>query len=267
MTVISLITDFGIKDGYVGVMKGVIWRICPDVYISDLSHMISPQNVREAALILDQCAPYFPEGSVHVVVVDPGVGGTRRPMAARLGMQYYVGPDNGIITRLLGRAERENWEMQFVCLDKPQYWLTDVSHTFHGRDIFAPSAAHLAAGVPLAEIGTAFTDPVRLALPVPSRTARGLRGEVIQIDHFGSASSNIGRELIEGRLQEKERIVVRVAGAVIQGVVDAFGERPEGELIALMSSAGYLSIAVVNGSAASKLGVKVGDPFEVDFPV
>src|SRR5512138_1996987 len=123
MSVISLMTDFGIKDGNVGVMKGVIWGIAPEAQIADLSHLITPQNIREAALILLRSAPYFPENSIHVVVVDPGVGTSRRPMAAKIGTQYYVGPDNGTITLLLERAEKEGWETEFVHLTKPEYWL------------------------------------------------------------------------------------------------------------------------------------------------
>src|ERR1041384_4471483 len=144
MTVISLMTDFGIKDGTVGVMKGVIWGICPTAQISDLSHMIQAQNIFEAGYHLARSAPYFPKGTVHVVVVDPGVGTARRPMAAQIGDWFYVGPDNGTITVLLERAAQENWRTEFVELNRPQYWLQTISHVFHGRDIFSPVGAHLA---------------------------------------------------------------------------------------------------------------------------
>ena len=247
-------------------MKGVIWGICPEAQISDLSHMISPQNILEAALILARSATYFPKDSIHVVVVDPGVGTARHPMAARIGDWYYVGPDNGILTMLLERAEHEGWTTEFVHLDKPGYWLPQVSHVFHGRDIFAPCAAHLARGVPLRELGTLIHDPVRLEVPKPERTSTGWRGEVIHIDHFGNAASNIRVEHLDEALDKKASFTVKICGTEIHGLVNTFGERAPGELIALFGSTGNLIVSVVNGSAASRLGVKVGDTFEALLP-
>ncbi|MGE5072703.1 MAG: S-adenosyl-l-methionine hydroxide adenosyltransferase family protein [Anaerolineae bacterium] len=266
MTTISIMTDFGIKDGNVGVMKGVIWGICPGAHIADLSHLVGPQNIPEAALILSRSAPYFAKGSIHLVVVDPGVGTARRPMAARIGEQFYVGPDNGITTLLLERADREKQSSEFVELEKPKYRLPVVSHVFHGRDIFAPAAAHLANGVPLREFGRAFDDPVRLELPKPVRTSAGLRGEVIHIDHFGNIASNIRIEDMQPALAHPEAVTVSLRDAEVRGLVDTFGERPVGELIALFGSTGSLIVSVVNGSAAQRLGVKVGDSFEATFP-
>ena len=263
MTVLTLMTDFGIKDGNVGVMKGVIWEICPTAQISDLSHMIQAQNIREAGYILGRSAPYFPKGSIHVVVVDPGVGTERRPMAARIGDWYYVGPDNGTITVWLERANQEGWQMEFVELNRPQYWLQNVSHVFHGRDIFSPVAAHLANGTSLSELGSAFNDPIRLELPKPEKTSNGWRGEVIHIDHFGNVSTNVRIENLGEALNAKESITVRLNGVEIKGMVDTFGERPVGELVALIGSTGNLGIAVVNGSAQQKLGSKVGDGVDV----
>ncbi len=265
MPIISLMTDFGIKDGNVGVMKGVIWNICPQAQISDLSHMVGPQNIPEAALILFRSAPYFPKDSIHVVVVDPGVGTTRRPMAARIGDQLYVGPDNGTITMLLERAEAAKQPCEFVRLDNPQYRLPEVSHVFHGRDIFAPAAGHLAAGVPFNALGASFADPVRLDLPKPVTTPHGLRGEVIHIDHFGNVASNIRIEHLAAVLPYKDKVIVRIGSAEVHGLVDTFGERPAGDLVALLGSTGHLIVSVVNGSAAQKLGAKVGDPFEALF--
>ncbi len=194
MSIITLLTDFGLKDGNVGVMKGVIWKIAPEAQIADLSHLIPPQDVQDGALILSRSAPYFPPGTVHVAVVDPGVGTTRRPIAARLGGQFFVLPDNGLITLLLEQAEAASEIVEFVHLDQAQYWLPAVSHVFHGRDIFAPSAAHLANGVLLTELGTPIHDPQRLKFPVPTRTDLGLLGEVIHIDHFGNLSTSIRRQ-------------------------------------------------------------------------
>ena len=258
-TIITLTTDFGLKDGNVGVMKGVIWGIAPGAAIADLSHLISPQNVPEAALILLRSAPYFPAGTIHIVVVDPGVGTARRPMAAQVGAQYFVGPDNGILTLWLERAEKEGQPTRFVHLDRPQYWLAEVSHVFHGRDIFAPCAAHLAAGVSLEDLGTPVSDPVRLALPQPQRTPNGWRGELIHIDHFGNLASNIRVEHLRGQ----PLATVGLGGVNINGMVHTFGERPPGELVALFGSTGNLIVSVVNGSAAERLQARLGDRVEV----
>jgi S-adenosylmethionine hydrolase len=263
MPIISLMTDFGIKDGNVGVMKGVIWSIAPETQISDLSHLITPQNVREAALILARSAPYFPENSIHVVVVDPGVGTSRRPMAAKIGTQFYVGPDNGTITLLLEQAARNGWATEFVNLTNPEYWLPTVSYVFHGRDIFAPAAAHLAIGIPLKDLGTPFEDPVRLELPKPEKTSSGWQGEVIHIDHFGNVASNIRIETLGEALKEMDKIFVRLGEVEIKGLVNTFGQGAVGELVALMGSTGNLIVSAVNGNAATRLDVKVGDRFEV----
>jgi S-adenosyl-L-methionine hydrolase (adenosine-forming) len=258
VSIITLMTDFGIKDGNVGVMKGVIWNIASHAQIADLSHTISPQNIAEAALILLRSAPYFPDGTIHVVVVDPGVGTERRPIAARLGGQAFVGPDNGLVTMLLERVEAQGLPVQFVHLNKPRYWLPEVSHVFHGRDIFASAAAHLANGVPLDELGTTIRDPVRLPLSRPEQTADGWQGEVIHIDHFGNISSNIRLE----HLGHPAQVQVRLCETTIDGMVQTFGERPSGTLVALYGSTGNLIVSVVNGSAAELLKAKVGDRVE-----
>jgi S-adenosylmethionine hydrolase len=194
-----------------------------------------------------------------VVVVDPGVGTARRPLAARVGPTFYVGPDNGALTLLLERAERENWPAEFVHLDRPGFWLPEVSHVFHGRDIFAPVAGRLASGTTLHDLGTPIQDPVRLQLPRPARTAAGFAGEVIHIDHFGSLSTNILKE----HLGDMPNVIVRVREEEIHGMVRTFGDRPAGELIALYGSSGNLILSVVNGSAAQLLQAQVGEPIEV----
>jgi S-adenosyl-L-methionine hydrolase (adenosine-forming) len=258
LTLITLTTDFGLKDGNVGVMKGVILGLAPQTQIVDISHFIPPQNIPEAALILRRSAPYFPPGTIHIVVVDPGVGTARRPLAARLGTQFYVGPDNGTLTLLLEYAEGRGWPTEFVHLNQPAYWLPEVSHVFHGRDIFAPVAGHLASGRSLSELGTPITDPVRLALPKPERTPTGWRGAIIHIDHFGNMASNIREENITPWLAAPEKLTVRLGGAEIRGLVHTFGERAPGELVALLGSTGNLIVSVVNGRAADRLGIQVG---------
>jgi hypothetical protein len=252
-------TDFGTEDGNVGVMKGVIWNIAPEVKIADLSHEVGPQNVRQAALILGRHAFYFPENTIHVVVVDPGVGTERRPIAAQFGPQRFVGPDNGVCTRMLDWAEQNNWPIKVIHLNQPRYWLPKVSDVFHGRDIFSPVAAHWAAGVALENLGAPVDDPVRLSLPRPQRTEKGWSGEVIYIDHFGNILTNIHRNDLVG----PEQVAVNLCGVTIEGMVRTFGERRPGELIALYSSSDYLFISVVNGNAAQQLKTSVGDLVEV----
>lgn len=259
MSFITLMTDFGIKDGNVAVMRGVIWRIAPQVKIADLSHTIAPQNIAEAALILARSAPYFPPFSVHVVVVDPGVGTTRRPIAAQLGNQFFVGPDNGVVTYLLEETERQNLPIKIVHTNRPQYWLPEVSHVFHGRDIFSPVAAQIAIGTPLETLGESIDDPVRLDVARPERTPSGWRGQVIHIDHFGNIATNIRKE----QLGAPHPLVVRLRGTDVPGLFRTFGELPPGELMALYGSTGNLIVSVVNGNAAGRLNAQVGDAVEV----
>jgi hypothetical protein len=243
------------------VLAGVIWRIAPQARVIDLSHEISRHAVLQAALMLGRCTPYFPTGTIHVVVVDPGVGTQRRGLAARLGDQWFVGPDNGLLTQVQQRAQADGQPVEIVQLSKPQFWLPRVSAIFHGRDIFAPVGGHLAAGVPLSEFGPPISDPILLHIPQPERTATGWEGTILHVDAFGNLSTNLERQHIpSSRLVE-----VRLAGITIPGLVRTFGEGQPGELVALFDSSGMLSICVVNGDAAARLGVKIGDLLEVHF--
>ena len=259
MSVITLLTDFGLQDGYVGVMKGVIWKIAPQAQIADLTHEIPPQDVFEGALTLARCVPFFPAGSVHIAVVDPGVGTSRRPIAARLGDQTFVGPDNGLVTLLLEKAERKGQEIQLIHLDQPRYWREQVSSTFHGRDVFAPAGAHLANGLPLSMLGTPIDNPVRLDIPEPERTPQGWRGQILHIDHFGNCSTNLGME----QLTRLRPAMIKIKERIINGVVKSFGEGQPGELVGLIDSDDRLAISMVNGSASHLLGAQVGDRVEV----
>lgn len=259
MRIISIMTDFGLKDGNVGVMKGVILGIAPDVQLVDISHLISAQNVLEGALILGRSVPFFPDGSIHIGVVDPGVGTPRRPLVVRFGAQYFVGPDNGLSTALLQYAEQNGWPVEVYHLDQPRYWLPEVSNVFHGRDVFSPVAAHLANGVPLGELGKRIDNPIRLELPLPEQTASGWRGQIIHIDHFGNIATNIMRQ----HLQDLNVRSVRLCGSEIHGLVATFGDRAPGDLIALFGSTGNLIVSVVNGDAARRLKAKQGDLVEV----
>lgn len=261
MKLITLMTDFGLRDGYDGVMKGVIYRIAPDAQIVDISHLISPQNILEGSLVWSRSYAFFPEGTVHVGVIDPGVGTQRRPIAAQVGKSFYVCPDNGLLTPIFEQAEQSGEPVQVVHLDQPRFWLGEVSNVFHGRDIFSPVAAHLANGVPLTEVGTPITDPVRKPVPQPERLKDGWRGQVISVDHFGNLSTNISQEMLNG-LRDLQ---FRIAGLTITGLSKTFGERAVGEPVALIDSDGSLAIAIVNGDAAREFNVKPGDSVDVSF--
>lgn len=262
---ITLTTDFGLEDGYPGIMKGVIWGIAPGAEVADLSHNITAGDILAGALTLERAAPYFPKDTVHVAVVDPGVGTARRPIAARFGGCRFVGPDNGLCTPLLRRAEEEHAPVNIIHLTNPRYWLPAPSRSFHGRDIFAPVGAHLASGVPLDALGDPISDPLRLELPKPQPFPGGLRGQVIHIDHFGNLASNIRAQDLAQCSQPGE-IEVRCRDQVVRGLSGTFGDASAGSLVAMIDSAGYLALCLSNGSAAREINTRVGDPFEVRFP-
>jgi S-adenosyl-L-methionine hydrolase (adenosine-forming) len=263
MKIITLLTDFGIRDGYPGVMKGVIWKIAPDVQIADISHSIMPQNIQQGALALARTVPFFPHGTIHVAVIDPGVGTNRRPIGLHVGEYYFIGPDNGLFTLVLEKAEANHDLVQVVHLDQEKYWLPEVSRVFHGRDIFAPTAAHLAKGIALENMGTIINDPVRLRFPRPEPIqGGGWRGQVIEIDNFGNLSTNIEAALV----LPLGEVTVRIAGQQIDGLVNTFGDRPMGTLIALYGTSHDLIISIVNGNAAQSLKVTTGDIVEVYPP-
>jgi S-adenosylmethionine hydrolase len=260
MTVITLLTDFGVRDGYPGVMKGVIWKIAPDVQIADISHSIKPQNILHGALALVRTSQFFPSGTIHVAVVDPGVGTERRPIGLHLGEHYFIGPDNGLFTLVLEQAQARQALIQVVHLDQRKYWLPEISKVFHGRDIFAPCAAHLATGVALEDLGTPIHDPIHLQIPHPKPIqGGGWRGQVIEIDTFGNLSTNIDQSY----LLPLGEVFVQIAGRRIEKLVNTFGDRPKGTLIALYGTAHDLMISIVNGDAARSLNVSLGDVVDV----
>lgn len=259
MPVITLTTDFGNKDGFVGTLKGVIWSICPEAQIADITHQISPQNILEGAFALWRAYPFFPAGTLHVAVVDPGVGTRRRPIAARLGAHIFIGPDNGLFTPMIEDAEKAGAPVEIIHLTNEKYWLPNVSHTFHGRDIFSPAAAHLARGVPLAELGPAIRDALRIQLPRPERTANGWRAHVTVVDVFGNLTTDLPAAAVAGMTD----LVFRLRGQEVRGLSESYGHRQPGDLVALVDSESFIEIAVVNGSAAATLGARVGDIVEV----
>jgi len=256
---ITLTTDFGSQDGFVGTLMGVIWSICPAAQIADISHAIAPQNVLQGALTLARAYPFFPNGTVHVAVVDPGVGTSRRPIAACLGKHFFIGPDNGLFTPVYERAAKNGWPVEVVHLTNERFWLPAVSRTFHGRDIFAPVAAHLASGVPFTDLGPVLSDPVRIALPRPEKIPGGWRAHVTIVDVFGNCTLDLPAAFLAGCPNP----LFRLRGRELRGLVESYGRCQPGELIALVDSENNIEIALVNGSAAALTGARVGDEVEV----
>jgi S-adenosylmethionine hydrolase len=269
---IVLTTDFGLADAYAGVMRGVVLGINPGATVIDLTHLVQPQNVLQAAFILGTSYRFFPAGSIHVAVVDPGVGTKRRALLLVTPVASFVAPDNGILSCVVGDYLDEAPDrggmvalpspLAAYSLDNSRYWLHPVSRTFHGRDIFAPVAAHLSLGVASEEFGRAVNEMVWLAAPQPESRDNGIHGEVVYADHFGNLVTNIPA----GALEHVGDIHVEVKGRRIAGLADTFGEGEPGTaggLIALVGSHGYLEVAVRNGSAALTLGAGVGEPVRV----
>jgi S-adenosyl-L-methionine hydrolase (adenosine-forming) len=259
---VTLLTDFGLKDHFVGVMKGVIVGSAPYAALVDISHQVRPQSIVEGARLLVQAVPYFPGGTVHIAVVDPGVGTTRRALAARIGDHLFVAPDNGLLTLVLEKAQAEGQPVELISLTNQAYWLADISAIFHGRDVFAPVGAHLANGVPLTCLGEEINDPHLITLPQPQPTGTGWQSEVVLLDGFGNICTNLPGSWLPG---EKEKIIVRIGLVSLQGRSHTFGDAGPGELVALIDSTGHLAIAEVNGNAAERLKVQIGTPVFVDI--
>ena len=261
---IVLTTDFGLEDGYVGVMKGVILGISPRAQIVDLSHQVRPQDVPDAAFLLWTSYRYFPAGSIHVVVVDPGVGGERRAIAVQTPAATFVAPDNGVLSRVLQdhgleAPEPGRWpiagatQVTAVELTNSRYWRPEVSATFHGRDVFAPVAAHLSLGVSLADLGQPTDELYLLPTPAPLRRGGEVVGRVTHVDHFGNLVTN----LRPADVLPLQPVELEVGGEVVRGLRRFYAEA-EG-LGALVGSAGLVEIALTGGSAAKALGAGVGD--------
>jgi S-adenosyl-L-methionine hydrolase (adenosine-forming) len=248
--IITLTTDFGGDSSYVAQMKGVILSINAEIVIVDITHQVAPQDIRQAALILDQAAPRFPPGTTHICVVDPGVGTDRKIVFVPLGAQALIAPDNGVLSRLVRRESL----CRAVALTDPTFWLHPVSNTFHGRDIMAPVAAHFASGVSPDRFGPPVAQLQSLDWPEPRLDGREIRGCVLHVDSFGNLITNIGRDLVE-QLGNGDALSVQCAGRIIHGVVRTYGHADAGTLIALISSSGLLEIAEVQGSAAQRLNV------------
>lgn len=251
---ITLTTDFGYRDPFVGIMKGVIAAINPQARVIDLSHGIAPQDVMAAALILRHAVGYFPPGSIHVVVVDPGVGSSRRPLLIEGPGRFFIGPDNGVLTLALDKTTAG----PAVHLTNAAYHRQPVSATFHGRDIFAPVAAHLSLGVAPASFGDPVGDTVRLAWPEVTNSGRSVTGEIIYIDRFGNLFTNIQLEQLPVAWA-RDHLLISCASTVIRGLAPNYAVVSEGEALALINSFGLLEIAIYKDNARGRLGAKLGD--------
>ena len=247
--IITLLTDFGLSDPFVGIMKGVIVGINPEAHLIDICHTVPSYDLVQAGFLLKTAYPYFPKGSIHVVVVDPGVGGPRRPIAALIDDHSFIGPDNGVFSYLYttGKVDR------VVEITASHYFLHPVSATFHGRDIFAPVAAYLSKGIELQSLGEPISDYVRLEVPVPKVQDDTLQGEVLVVDKFGNLITNIGVEDLEPFLGEGGSLLVKIGGREIRGLSAFYAEVEEGELGAIIGSTGHLEVFVHRGSAAELL--------------
>ncbi len=274
-SIVTLTTDFGLSDGYVGVMKGVLLTVRPQAQLVDITHDIEPGNVRQAAFVLGTSYRYFPKDTVHVVVVDPGVGTERNALCLEGLGQYFVGPDNGVFSFILADASDESGvqpdesgegpsprvlsrDFEAVRLTNEQFWLREVSNTFHGRDIFAPVAARLPETA-LMDLG----EPVDSILAYPRPMARidgqgRMAGEVLHVDRFGNLITSIRREQLEGEI-----VKGTIEGHPFSGLVRGYGDGDN--LFALIGSSGYVEVAVRDGSAAARTGARVGSEVVLEW--
>ncbi|MEO0560007.1 MAG: SAM-dependent chlorinase/fluorinase [Bacteroidota bacterium] len=263
--IVTLTTDFGLRDGYVAALKGVMLSIAPGLTLIDVSHEVAAQDVMEGAYVLGQALPYLPDDTVHLVVVDPGVGTDRMAIAARFTLggccHTFVGPDNGLLSLLC----REAPPLDIVVLDRPEVWRTSTpSATFHGRDIFAPVAALLAAGASLRDVGTPMESVRAMHWPLPRYDAEGVDGWVVHIDRYGNCITNITTAEVQ-RQQRDATFKCYVGSTILHGLSRTYASVSPGDPLILTGSGGHLEIAVRGGNAAELLSVHRGDSVNLVF--
>jgi len=252
---ITLTTDFGLRDEYVGLMKGVISSINPMVPLIDLTHHIPPQDVNWTTYLVYYSFPFFPPGSIHVVVVDPGVGSSRKIKLVKAGGHYFLCPDNGLISKVVSRHEPEEiWD-----INNTRYFLDDISSTFHGRDIFAPAAGHLSAGLEPELLGDRTHELLTFVLPEPAFSGpQTIEGDIIHVDQFGNLITNIEEQMIRKLNTRYKEVVVEVAGQTIAGISRSYIMVGDGELLSTIGSKGLLEVSVNKGNAETFLGAGKG---------
>lgn len=259
--IVTFLSDFGTQDWFVGVVHGVIQTVAPDAHVVDLNHTIPPGHIARGAFVLEASAHDFPPDTIHLAVVDPGVGTQRRALAVRAHGQYFVGPDNGLLEWALSAPDAEAHE-----LVEERWFRRPVSRTFHGRDIFAPVAGHLTRGVPLEAFGPRVDDPVRLPQAHPAREGDTLVGRVVFIDRFGNALTNLTSAALAsafGADAPDEAFDVRLLGRKVGALARSYGDAPVGTIVAIVGSSGRLEIAQVGGDLADRLGIGEGDPVTI----
>ena len=261
MSIITLLTDFGTEDAYVGVMKGAILSINPSAVIVDVCHYIDPQDVIEAAYIIKSSYRYFPKGTVHMIVVDPGVGGNRSIVAVEFSGHIFLAPDNGVLTLLMDEGEIDT----IIRVENTQYFLNSISQTFHGRDILAPIGAHISKGVPIEKLGShlGMQDLIRLSIPKPYISDKDeLIGTIISIDRFGNCISNINENCLNKFVKNgsEKRLEIKIGKTVIKSLSRSYADVGSGCPLAIIGSFGYLEIALNCDNASRQLNVEKGDP-------
>jgi len=252
--IITLTTDFGLSDPYVAMMKGVILSINPSARLVDVTHQIGTGSISQAALLIRETFPYFPEGTVHLTVVDPGVGSDRRLIALQAGAHFFVGPDNGIFWPVF----QDFGGAKAVHLTQPRYFLPSITRTFHGREIFAPVAAHLSLGLSLESLGPSIHDLAKLTVPQPFVKEGVLCGQIIRVDNFGNLVTNIpSRDLLN--FLESGPLRIKAGKLVIRKLSRIYADCEEGEPLALINSSNLLEIAVNLGRASEYIGLRNGE--------
>ena len=258
--IITLLTDFGTADAFVASMKGVISTVNPKAAIVDITHEIPPHGIRQAAFVLKSAYRYFPKGTIHVVVVDPGVGGSRKPLLVKHPMGYFIGPDNGVFSYIY----KEKAKLQVYRLNSMQYRLKKYSPTFDGRDLFAPVAAYLSKGVAPGKLGQRAKDYVSFPIPVPRRRSNsGLEGQVIHIDRFGNLITNITFEDLKPWLTTGKVLTITIKGQTIKGLKQFYAQASPGELCAVINSDDHLEIFSYQASAQAMLHAVGDEPLVV----
>jgi S-adenosylmethionine hydrolase len=258
--IITLTTDFGPESPYIAQIKGVILSISPEATLVDITHAIPPQNVRQGALALAESTTWFPPETIHVAVVDPGVGTKRNIIYARIGSAHFIAPDNGLLSRLALATPPST----IIAVAEPQFWLPRVSATFHGRDIMAPVAARLALGLDPARLGPPQSELVRLDWVEARVTANRIEGTVQSIDSFGNLITDIPAEAL-ARAPRGEEVAIVCDDHETRGIFNTYADQPEMTLIALVGSSGKLELAIVGDSAAAMLGIHVGTPVTITW--
>ena len=253
--VITLLTDFGERDGFIGVMKGVMMQIAPQAVFIDISHSLTAYSISSASFLNHWSFGYFQAGTVHLCVIDPGVGTERRPIAVESQGHFFVAPDNGVLSPIF----RDDPNAKIIALTNSRYWLDFVSDTFHGRDLFSPVAAHLAAGVPIEELGEAISDPVLLPTDPPSLSKDGILCHVRYVDRFGNLVTDLDQntfyEWAEIQGYSSQDVIISFADTAIQGISRAYGEKEPGDLVAVFNGYNCLEIAVTTGNASQRTGL------------